>query len=294
MAENPEHLDKLEKQGVSELEAVVYYGVCETSTHYFLSYAVYHVIDWWKRYKVTTLYDLIRDRLDEHVHDLEGALIVVTKQPANLIDATLTVAHNNFYLYTEPRVPAAVGRSRPAHWQKNLRIVKFNETVDGSIWLDSFTGRPKFYIESKGHGMKGDQKGWGGGDRTWYYYPKGEKKKPGTVDRNRDVKKRSESKEYRLESLFRPDGLWDHRFHPRVFKQNSDGRWGLVCYKDPKKKTQFIGGKANPPWSWNDHNDTSPIGELVTDPAHFIIRYAQGWGPVSTHYLFNPFQEVAP
>jgi hypothetical protein len=49
---------------------------------------------------------------------------------------------------------------------------------------------------------------------------------------------------------------------------------------------------ANPPWSWNDHNDTSPIGEIATDPAGFIIRYAQGWGPVSTHYIFNPYQSI--
>jgi hypothetical protein len=290
VAKNPEHLEKLENEGVKELDTVVYYGVCETSTHYFLTYAVYHVLDWWKRYPVKTLYDLIRDRLDEHVHDLEGALLVVTKKPAGLVDAVLTVAHNNFYLYTEPRIPSSVGRSRPAHTQKSLRVVKFNETVDGSIWLDHDTRRVKLYIESKGHGMRGDQKGWGGGDRVWYYNPEKEKKQAGTIDNQ--ARRASSTKPYRLESLFEAGGLWDQRFHPRVFKQNKDGRWGLVCYKDPKRKNEYIGGSANPPWSWNDHNDTSPIGELVTDPAHFIIRYAQGWGPVSTHYICNPFQGI--
>ncbi len=206
------------------------------------------------------------------------------------MDAVVTVAHYNFYLYTEPRVPSSVGSSRPAHTQKGLRIVKFNETVDGSIWLDYNTRRVKLYIESKGHGMRGDQKSWGGGDRTWYYMPGGEKGRAGTIDNK--AKRESSVKSYRLESLFKADGLWDHRFHPRTFKQNKNGRWGLVCYKGPKKKNQYIGGAANPPWSWNDHNDTSPIGELVTDPAHFIIRYAQGWGPVSTHYVYNPFQGI--
>ena len=55
---------------------------------------------------------------------------------------------------------------------------------------------------------------------------------------------------------------------------------------------QLQGGAANPPWSWNGHNDTSPIGEIATDPARFIIRYAQGWGPVSTHYICNPYHSV--
>ncbi len=95
---------------------------------------------------------------------------------------------------------------------------------------------------------------------------------------------------YELVDLFEQGGLWDHRFHNRTFRQNKEGKWGLV-YRDKKR---LRGSAANPPWSWNDHNDTSPLGEIVTDPAHFIVRYAQGWGPVSTQYLYNPYQEIGP
>ena len=51
----------------------VYFSVCETTTHHFIFYAVYHVFDWWKRLEPDDLYNLIRDRFDEHVHDMEGA-----------------------------------------------------------------------------------------------------------------------------------------------------------------------------------------------------------------------------
>ncbi len=94
--------------------------------------------------------------------------------------------------------------------------------------------------------------------------------------------------EYALEDIYKPKGLWAHRFNPRVFKQSEGGKWAFV---HRKKLTSggLVPGKANPPWSWNDHNDTSPIGEMATDPARFILRYAQGWGPVSTQYTCNKY-----
>ena len=168
IADNPQLLERLYQQDPDSLiDARVYYSVCETSTHYYLIYAAYHVIDWWKRVRPQDLYNIIRDRLDEHIHDMEGALFVVTKEPNGLVDAVVTVAHNNFYLYSQPRKPTEVGDSRLAH-ANSLRIAKFNETVDGNIWLDQATGRIKLFIESRGHGMRGDHKNWGGGDEIWY------------------------------------------------------------------------------------------------------------------------------
>ena len=265
----------------------VYYSVCETTTHYFLIYAVYHVLDWWKRYEPQDLYNLVRDMLDEHIHDMEGALLVVTKEPGKLVDGLVTVSHRNFYLYSGPKIPKAVGDSKPAY-PSSLRIAKFNETVDGHIWLDKATNRVKLYIQSRGHGIRGDHKGWGGGDETWYYRPAGEKKTPGTLDRTE--KKNTHAEEYHLEDIFCEGGLWAHRFDQRVFSQTEKGQWGFVYFD--KQHSSRRAGAANPPWSWNDHNDTSPIGEIATDPAQFIIRYAQGWGPVSTHYIYNPYQSI--
>lgn len=284
VAENLDALEDLYQQDPNAIiDSKVYYSVCETSTHYFLVYALYHVIDWWKRLKPKDLYNLIRDQLDEHVHDMEGALLVVTKDPDTLVDGVVTVSHNNFYLYTEPLAPTAVGKSRRAS-RRNLRVVKFNETVDGNIWLDQATRRIKLFVESRGHGVRGDHNGWGGGDEIWYYSPAEETGTPGTIDPKEERNTRALT--YELVDVFEPKGLWHHRFHERVFRQNKDGKWGFV-YRDEKQRLR--GGAANPPWSWNDHNDTSPLGEIATDPAHFIIRYAQGWGPVSTQYLHNPY-----
>ncbi len=85
-----------------------------------------------------------------------------------------------------------------------------------------------------------------------------------------------------------PPIIGAHRFRRSVFRPNNDGKWGFV-YRD---KNKLKGGAANPLWSWNDRNDTSPFGEIAADPARFIIRYAQGWGPVSTHYTHNPHLNV--
>lgn len=284
VAKNPDALYELEDDAI--IPAKVYYSVCETSTHYFLIYAVYHVLDWWKRYEPKDLYNRIRDRLDSHIHDMEGVLFVVTKEPKNLIDAVVTVFHYDFYLYSEPQIPTNVGEARRAYPQ-NLRIVNFNrQDVDGNIWLDQSTERVKLYIQSRGHGIRGDHDGWGGGDEIWYYNPSDENASPGTIDtEEKDI----EVVEYELEDIFADEGLWHYRFNDRVFRQNKNGRWGFV-YK--AQNGELRGGAANPPWSWNDRNDPSPMGEIATDPARFIIRYAQGWGPVSTEYIYNPYQSI--
>ncbi len=255
-------------------------------------YAVYHILDWWKRYPPVDLYNSIRDQFDEHVHDMEGALFVITKhhnRPA-LVDAVITVSHKNFYLHAGRRIPIDLGKSLPFRGGLNLKIVKFNESVDGNIWFDKTTKRVKLYIQSRGHGIRGDHKQWGGGDEIWYYSPEKAEIRHIMLD-SKVLKRRLASQtktrtiKYDVVDIFAEGGLWDYRYDNHVFMQNKNGQWGFV-YQDPKGKKH--GGAANPPWSWNDHNDCSPIGEIATDPARFIIRYAQGWGPVSTDYLYNP------
>jgi hypothetical protein len=282
---NWERLRDLPYNDVNAIEPKIYYSVCETQTHFFIVYAVYHVLDWWKRVAPDNLYDLIRERFDEHLHDMEGALFVVTKEHDPVrVDAVVTIAHNNFYLYTN-------------NWteegdEKFLRIVKFNETVDGQIWRDD-NERVKLYIECKGHGMYGDWKKWGGGDAIWYYYPDHVNLpdiQMETFEINGEPLERVIFKKYQLEDIFTNDRLWALRFDDNVFKQNKSGKWGFVYFDEDKEKT--LGGSANPPWSWNDHNDTSPIGEIATDPARFICRYAQGLGPVSPQYLYNPYLSI--
>ena len=214
---------------------------------------------------------------------MEGALLVVTKALDLLVDAVVAVAHYTFYMYAEPRIPTKYPNWKRAY-PKSLRIIKFSESMDSNIWLDKATQRVKLYIESRGHGIWGDHRRWGRGENIWYYSPAGEAGIPGTID----LKETPNTKtiQYQLEYIFAKDRLWGNRFAEAVFKQRENGQWGFV-YRE--KDGSLPGGVGNPTWSWNDHNDTSPIGEIATDPARFIIRYAQGWGPVSTHYIFNPY-----
>ena len=81
VSKNPQKFGELADD--TEIPAKIYYSVCETTTHYFLIYAAYHVLDWWKRFEPDNLYDFLRDLVDEHVHDMEGALLVVTKAPGD-------------------------------------------------------------------------------------------------------------------------------------------------------------------------------------------------------------------
>jgi hypothetical protein len=166
-------------------------------------------------------------------------------------------------------------------------VVKFTETVDGNIWLDHASGRVKLYIQSKGHGLYGDHARWGGGDAIWYYRPAGEQGNPAALNTTEP----SRVFDYELEDMLAPGGLWDHRYDTRVFRQKESGQWGMVCRKKLTEGSR-IAGAAHAPWSWNDRDDRSPMGEIVTDPAHFILRYAQGWGPVSTQYVANRYLEV--
>ena len=95
-----------------------------------------------------------------------------------------------------------------------------------------------------------------------------------------------------LEDIFDPDGLWDHRYDLGTFRQGKNGRWGFAAFDKLTSGDELIASAANPPWSWDDHNDPSLIGEIATDPARFITRYAQGWGPVSSQYTHNGYLNV--
>lgn len=263
--------------------AAVYYSACETGTHWFVLYAVYHPMDWWKRLEPTNLYDLIRDGADEHTHDMEGTLMVIRRDPEPTLDAMVTVAHRHFYLYTEPRVPTSDDRSRP--WSRHsLAVQDFAEDVDGHIWIDRGADRPKLYIESRGHGIYGDHKRWGGGDLIRYYRPE-DCDRPELVDPRDDV---DFEWSYELIDLFEADGVWAHRYDRDVFRQARNGRWGFVGYKEVTEG-DLLPSSANPPWSWNDKDDPSPIGEIATDPARFMSRYAEALGPLSQQYTANRY-----
>ena len=271
-AKNPDKLMQAPPERLIH-EAKVYYSVCETTTHWFVLYAVYHPLDWYRRGKATNLYDLLRDKIDEHVHDMEGALMVVNKEYPQKVEGMFTVFHHDFYLYRHPR---------------GKHLGKYREDCDGDMRFDdNIKKRPKLYVQARGHGIKGDKQGWGGGYKILYYQPDFETVLPNAAD----VPEKTENLTYVLEDMHQPQGLWTHRNDVRVFMQRDDGRWAFSCKKS-KTAQRLVAGSANPPWSWYDHNDPSYAGEIATDPASFILRYVNGWGPVSRHYLYNRYLRI--
>ena len=297
---NPYELTKLNPDDIDQINPKVYFSLCETDTHYFIIYAVYHIMDWHKRLPPNNLWDLIMDALGEHIHDMEGALFIITKEPEEIIDGVITIAHDNFYLYTNP-LPKEDGENEPGQGPNELRLIDFKrENIDGHIRRHAPSKRVKLYIETKGHGIYGTKAKWGGGDDIWYFRPQGEVTDPRSqktieppILEYGELEK-GYFKDYELIDIHSPEGLWENRFNKHVFLQNKKGRWGFVYYdgKEGEPGKNFFGGSANPPWSWNDHNDPSPIGIIATDPARLILQYAEGWGPVSTHYLYNKYLEI--
>jgi hypothetical protein len=97
------------------LKAFVYYSVTETETHWFVVYADFHPWDW-------------KD-VANHENDLEGALLVIKKDPLapfGHFAAMATMAHTFFVLY------------------------------DGTEVLINSEGggvHPELYVEEKGHGV---------------------------------------------------------------------------------------------------------------------------------------------
>jgi hypothetical protein len=272
IAQSAENPDKLMAAPWNRLidAGKVYYSVCETTTHWFVLYAIYHPLDWYRRGQADNLYDLIRDKLDEHVHDMEGALMVVSKDYPQKVEGLFTIFHHDFYLYRHRR---------------GKHLGKFREDCDGEMRFDkNMTKRPKLYVQARGHGIKGDKKGWGGGHMIIYYRPEHEASKPD----DGDVPEVTRHLTYTLEDMHASGGLWSHRNDPRVFLQRDDGRWSFSCRKS-KTARRLVPGAANPPWSWYDHNDPSYAGEIATDPASFILRYVNGWGAVSRQYVYNPY-----
>ena len=133
------------------LKAFIYFSVAETSTHFFIHYAVFHPRDYkGGEVRGTLLSELIRQGAkhgakydptglaDEatlaHENDMEGALVVVKRDGNNLDHAQVvfveTLRHNTFPRYQTgeavPGVPAV--------------------TLEGQ--------RPLLYIEPKGHGIE--------------------------------------------------------------------------------------------------------------------------------------------
>ena len=235
--------------------AYVYYAVIETETHYFIFYMFYHPRDW-HEWNV----------LDEHENDMEGAMIVITKDGTQYGSFLLmeTRYHLWFKKYTnDPNIGGA----------------------DGGVIFEN--GKPVLFSEAKGHGITAwDGTDFPGGDGVIYRYRGNISEYPESGS-DPDVA-------YALIPIIR--SLWPRRY------DIGDGR----TYDDPFvysgvrfSFTKAIGGafdgdtygddKANPPWGMDDGDDNVNRGDWFFDPAYTVTDHLSIPYSFSLNYVYNPY-----
>lgn len=293
------------------LEAAGYYSVAETTTHHFILYAFYHAQDW---YDGKSIMDKIRKNFDEHLHDMEGALAIVTKRPGNeqdeRVDAFITISHFHFYCYANWMDKEKTPLFPPEdEWRDRVR--GFAEDVDGNIWpvyvdekkrpvydhekkrLVYGNGPPRFslFAQARGHGIRGDRTGWGHEKEIVQYWPSSTKS--GDPDSKEYVKWKKgyvfKKVDYRLIDMHEPGGLWANKSNQNVFLANDKGQDTFV---EPVSKKKVQAGSANPPWGWDDMDDRHKCGELAINPARIVHDYFTGLREYSLEYVFNPYLRI--
>lgn len=251
--------------------ATVYYGVVESCTHWFVSYAFYHPRDW-----SDTVFD------QEHENDLEGFVVSVRKDGSayGRLEGMITVFHTDFHSFTPPGSPYTTG----------------HETIDGTVSFEAVDGiaRIKSVAEAKGHGLKAwpyasDFDGAPDQDGVVYYPTQGAAGAP-TSGNDRHVP-------YRLVDMAEPNGMWTQALNDALqpaaqaytfssfgtFRGDASGGCGSGL------KTCST-NSANTPWGWDDGNDgASYRGEFAYDPAHLFSFYFGGTGDFSQKYVSNVF-----
>lgn len=280
------------------LKAYVYYGVSETTTHFFIHYAVFHPRDYKGGASGSFLSGLIREgvrlggRHDPtglaedvtlaHENDMEGCLVVVAKNGSDLGRATVaaveTLSHSRFLKYTT---------YDSAH--SGLNRVRLEDQ------------RPELYIEPKGHGIKS----YDGNDKTSSRQGMMVYRFTGKADNPEDQGKREVG--YDLLPIY--ETLW-----PRA-QSGVNETYGTtydfatirvnVASKEGKPVTREIklgilgvafSGKvgaqniARPPWGWFERTDREKIpGPWFFNPATVIKQHFKFGDNFSNAYLHAPF-----
>jgi hypothetical protein len=294
---NWEHLDDKE----FPLRAYIYYSVCETQTHFFIHYAVFHPRDYkGGERKGLILSEIIREGTKHaknhdptglmaeagvaHENDMEGALVVVAKNGD--LDRARTVFvetlhHDDFSAYV-------TGESAP----KGFELFK----TDGRHVL--------LYVEPKGHGIEpylASAKQTNKKEFLIYKFA-GKAEDP---DQQKDA-----SIGYELLPI--ETTLWAKVQTPKESKDltyatlhdyaeisisvmQANGQAAVKQIKLGKIGETFAGdtgglNMARPPWAWFDKGHRGdPLGLWFFDPAQIIKRDFKLDESFSTAYLYLPF-----
>jgi len=240
------------------LPAFVYYSVIETSTHYFITYALFHPAD------------DFHCHFADHENDLEGVVLTVQKDSSTYGTLRLVQlqSHLDFYQY---------GTSGSGG------IRERNEDTDGTIYVDQGS-HPRVYVEGGGHGIRHRKKG--GAPSVVYRY-EGSAEDPDEAG--------YASTGYDLLSIF--SEMWERRYnccgsgHLFDKRGNYSGRRGFFVPKIGRKLDGDNGANdaANAPWNWSDNDDPWADGDWFMDPAGYQLWQFKWSESFSTNYTHHPF-----
>jgi hypothetical protein len=267
---------------VASYDAVIYWSIVETITHWYILYADFHPRDWdnscggW-----IPLYEPC------HENDMEGAMVVVRRgaEPMGTFEVLYTEAHNTLHIF---------------HNNEDLIEASNPHVEDVGVTFENGS-HPELYVESKGHGVcalyydgpdhckhsvDSVPPPFGGNDGVVYRY-KGFSQAPSSgndADVGYDL--------VRLET-----SLWPRRFDVCDGDCTFDT---TMTYEGEVIGRAFDGDdygddKANPPWAWDDPDD-GPVyrGDFFFRPAKALSTHVSGIGFVSQTYTYNPFLASLP
>jgi hypothetical protein len=249
------------------LPAYVYTAVMETSTHYFIWYALFHPADDFHCHTY------------RHENDFEGLVLCVHKDGSPYGDLRMVQmqAHTHFYQYTPP------GESG---------IYEGEDSIDGTIQLDTtYPGvHPVVYVEGGGHGLRNEDTGdW---PSVVYYYT-GHAEDPDDVGHAHcgyDLLSIYSEVWARRDNCCGDGHLFDNMEHY--------SRWGFSVSWVP---TTFDGDDFSiapqepdmgwPPWNWDDSDDGDEWlnGDWFMHPAGYHAYRLQWDEDFATNYTFQPF-----
>jgi len=238
--------------------AYVYYDIKETSTHWFLFYAVFHPRDYTE--------DCPRSC---HENDLEALQIAVRKDgsPYGQLELMECLHHSDITLYTaEDKIAGG-----------------FLNVVSPVTFLK---GRPVVYIEKYGHGIYGSSTesiyaNPAVNDIVRYIYM-GEVEKPEGIPDNKVS--------YALLPIY--DTFWKNRDCTTGNRKCFDG---IFSYKGAELPSQIDGDdygrdNANVPWGYGQATgDKMRRGDWFFDPAKTFLFHAGTIYDFSVHYTYNPY-----
>jgi hypothetical protein len=288
-------LNNWENEPSYPLKANVYYSVVESTNRYYITYGFFHPRDYKNNFEFET----------EHENDFEGIWLSVYKNGNEYgdLEVMATVFHNRFLHYSD-------------------YDVGYRQKIDGKPAI--FNGKIYIYIESRGHGIKGNA-------NSSYIFPEGK----GVVYRYAGVAVEPVSPVSHLSitvacgyDLINMDELWNRRPGgiPYINEESSKQKFlsdksalsSKVQFtnKTMKKtgsilfhsKINFAGdGKAScgclliknsphAPWGWDNLFDNIKSGIQFSDPASYFSK-ALSFERIKGHiipseekYINNPYE----